>query len=78
MPQSSEYLERAAFLVAEEAVNRSKLRLLVEHNPVKITVYATELRIPVESSVEEAVNHSKLRPLNEHNPVSITVYALQS
>jgi hypothetical protein len=42
MPQSSEYLERAAFLVAEEAVNCGKLWPLVEHNPVRITEYATQ------------------------------------
>jgi hypothetical protein len=41
----------AAFLVAEEAVNRGKLRPLVEHNPVRITAYATEVRIAVESSI---------------------------
>ncbi len=42
---------RAAFLVAEEAVNSGKLRPLVEHNPDRMTAYATELRIPVKSSV---------------------------
>jgi hypothetical protein len=42
---------RAASLVAEEAFNCGKLQPLVEHNPVRITAYATELRIPEESSV---------------------------
>jgi hypothetical protein len=51
MPQSLEYLNRAAFLVAEEAVNLSKVRPLVEHNSVRITAYATELTIPLKSNI---------------------------
>jgi hypothetical protein len=68
------------FLVAEEAVNPSKLRSLVKHNPVRITMFAAELRIPVKSNflvAEEAVNLSKLRPLVGHNPIWITVYATE-
>ncbi len=39
------------FLVVEEAANLRKLWPLVEHNPVRITAYATEVRKAVESSV---------------------------